>query len=180
MKAFCLVARGLKAFVLAVVTPLLEKNPAKTIALGTSVVFSMARLIVLAFAIAMLRQIALEPRELRGFKEATGLTRLMRVEGHEVITLVVEPVVVRRLRRRRIRAQGAVEGNAVVVIPEDVMDRAREARQNPREQPVGRHVLIRGQDAITVQQIGTGEIAAEDREGRRRIKNPDGIDDTPE
>ena len=40
---------------LALATPLLEKNPAKTLALGVPVVFSMSRAIVLAFAVAALR-----------------------------------------------------------------------------------------------------------------------------
>jgi hypothetical protein len=46
------------AVLLAVVTPLLEKNPAKAIAAGGSTpVFSMSRLVVVAFAYAMLRQV---------------------------------------------------------------------------------------------------------------------------
>ena len=43
--------------VLAAVTPLLEKNVIKTLSLDVPVVFSMSRVIVLAFATAMLRQI---------------------------------------------------------------------------------------------------------------------------
>ena len=49
-----------KALVLAITTPLLEKNAFKTAAsrsFDVPMVFSMARLIVLAFAIAMLRQV---------------------------------------------------------------------------------------------------------------------------
>jgi hypothetical protein len=42
---------------LAVVTPLLEKNLVKTLSLDVPVVFSMSRVIVLAFAIGELRQI---------------------------------------------------------------------------------------------------------------------------
>jgi hypothetical protein len=42
---------------LALLTPLLEKNVLKTLALDIPVVFSMSRVIVLAFALAMLRQI---------------------------------------------------------------------------------------------------------------------------
>src|SRR5690242_11103946 len=43
---------------MALVTPLLEKNPAKAFAAGGSTfVFSMSRLIVLAFATAMLHQL---------------------------------------------------------------------------------------------------------------------------
>jgi hypothetical protein len=41
---------------LAVVTPLLEKNVIKTLSLDVPVVFSMSRVIVLAFAIGELRQ----------------------------------------------------------------------------------------------------------------------------
>ncbi len=40
-----------------VFTPLLEKNVVKTLALDAPVVFSMSRVIVLAFAAAMLRQV---------------------------------------------------------------------------------------------------------------------------
>ena len=42
---------------LAALTPLLEKNVIKTLSLDLPMVFSMGRVIVLAFAIAMLRQI---------------------------------------------------------------------------------------------------------------------------
>lgn len=48
---------GLRAILEAAVTPLLEKNVVKTLALDTPVVFSMSRVIVLAFALGMLRQI---------------------------------------------------------------------------------------------------------------------------
>jgi hypothetical protein len=49
-----------KALILAIATPLLEKNASKTFAsrsLDVPMVFSMARLIVLGFAIAMLREV---------------------------------------------------------------------------------------------------------------------------
>jgi hypothetical protein len=49
-----------KGFILAIATPLLEKNAFKTAAsrsFDVPMVFSMARLIVLAFAVAMLRQV---------------------------------------------------------------------------------------------------------------------------
>jgi hypothetical protein len=42
---------------LAALTPLLEKNVLKTLPLNLAVVFSMSRVIVLAFAVAVLRQI---------------------------------------------------------------------------------------------------------------------------
>jgi hypothetical protein len=52
------VAGGALAVLMAVITPLLEKNPAKALATpGSAFVFSMSRLIVLAFAAAMLRQL---------------------------------------------------------------------------------------------------------------------------
>ena len=51
-------ADGALAVMMAVITPLLEKNPAKALATpGSAFVFSMSRLIVLAFAAAMLRQL---------------------------------------------------------------------------------------------------------------------------
>ena len=43
--------------VLPILSPFLEKNPLKTFSLDVPVVFSMTRLIVLAFAVALLRQI---------------------------------------------------------------------------------------------------------------------------
>jgi hypothetical protein len=46
-----------KCVVLAALTPLLEKNALKTLSLDIPLVFSMSRVIVLAFTIAMLRQI---------------------------------------------------------------------------------------------------------------------------
>ncbi|HEY2374686.1 MAG TPA: hypothetical protein VGH98_01810 [Gemmatimonadaceae bacterium] len=52
------VADGALAVLIAIITPLLEKNPAKALAApGSAFVFSMSRLIVLAFAAAMLRQL---------------------------------------------------------------------------------------------------------------------------
>jgi len=42
---------------LAALSPLLEKNAVKTLPLDVPVVFSMSRVIVIAFAVAMLRQI---------------------------------------------------------------------------------------------------------------------------
>lgn len=52
------VADSTLAVLMALITPLLEKNPAKALATpGSAFVFSMSRLIVLAFAAAMLRQV---------------------------------------------------------------------------------------------------------------------------
>src|SRR5690348_6611535 len=51
-------ADGALAVLMSLVTPLLEKNPAKALATpGSAFVFSMSRVIVLAFAAAMLRQL---------------------------------------------------------------------------------------------------------------------------
>src|SRR5438309_7826917 len=51
-------ANSALAVLMSVITPLLEKNPAKALATpGGAFVFSMSRLIVLAFAAAMLRQV---------------------------------------------------------------------------------------------------------------------------
>lgn len=47
----------LRAALLAALTPLLEKNVVKTMGLDVPLVFSMSRLIVLAFAAGMLRQL---------------------------------------------------------------------------------------------------------------------------
>jgi peptidoglycan/LPS O-acetylase OafA/YrhL len=47
----------LSVIALSALTPLLEKNVVKTVALDLPVVFSMSRLIVLAFAAGMLRQL---------------------------------------------------------------------------------------------------------------------------
>jgi len=52
-KALALLADGL----LIVTTPLVEKNPAKVLAVRAPVVLSMARVVVLAFAAAMLHQV---------------------------------------------------------------------------------------------------------------------------
>jgi hypothetical protein len=52
------VADSALAVLIAMITPLLEKNPAKALATpGSAFVFSMSQLIVLAFAAAMLRQV---------------------------------------------------------------------------------------------------------------------------
>ena len=48
---------ALRTIAVAALTPLLEKNVTKTLALDVPAVFSMSRVIVLAFAIGMLRQI---------------------------------------------------------------------------------------------------------------------------
>jgi hypothetical protein len=51
------VVRSSAKVMLAALTPLLEKNVLKTLPLNLAVVFSMSRVIVLAFAVAVLRQI---------------------------------------------------------------------------------------------------------------------------
>ena len=60
---------AIRTALLALVTPLLEKNPVKTLAADTALVFSMTRLIWLAFAIACLRQIG--AAGVAGWPEAT-------------------------------------------------------------------------------------------------------------
>jgi len=50
-------ASALRTIALAALTPLLEKNVSKTLALDVPAVFSMSRVIVLAFAVGVLRQI---------------------------------------------------------------------------------------------------------------------------
>jgi hypothetical protein len=49
--------KGARAGWVALLTPLLEKNVVKTVAVDVPLVFSMSRVIVLAFAVGMLRQI---------------------------------------------------------------------------------------------------------------------------
>ena len=48
---------SMRAIALAILTPLLEKNVVKTFGIDVPLVFSMSRVIVLAFAAAMLHQI---------------------------------------------------------------------------------------------------------------------------
>lgn len=59
----------LRICALAALTPLLEKNVLKTVAFDVPLVFSMSRLIVLAFAVGMLRQ--LWRAGIAGWPEAT-------------------------------------------------------------------------------------------------------------
>lgn len=56
-RAACATSRCIRAALAAALTPLLEKNPTKIASFSLPLVFSMTRLIVLAFAIALLRQI---------------------------------------------------------------------------------------------------------------------------
>jgi hypothetical protein len=84
----------LRIALLALVTPLLEKNPVKALAADTSLVFSMTRLIWLAFAIVCLRQIG--AAGVGGWPEATLaiaivlapplLSALERVEPKDVLS----------------------------------------------------------------------------------------------
>ncbi|MES2177986.1 MAG: hypothetical protein V4550_08960 [Gemmatimonadota bacterium] len=48
---------GLRAVAMAAISPLLEKNAIKTLAVDVPLVFSMSRIVVLAFAIGMVRQL---------------------------------------------------------------------------------------------------------------------------
>jgi hypothetical protein len=89
------------AVVLALVTPLLEKNPSKTATFSlcrVPMVLSMARVIVLLFAVAMLRQV--ERVGVAGWPEATLciaivlalplLNALDRVSAEDTITVAKE------------------------------------------------------------------------------------------
>jgi len=60
---------ALRTVALAAITPLLEKNAIKTYALHVPLVFSMSRIVVLAFAIGMVRQ--LWKAGIAGWPEAT-------------------------------------------------------------------------------------------------------------
>jgi hypothetical protein len=87
--------KSLRTIVLVTVSPLLEKNLLKTLSLDAPFVFSMTRLIVLAFAIGMLRQ--LWHSGIAGWPEATLsiaivlalpiLGALERVEPQQVVEL---------------------------------------------------------------------------------------------
>ena len=73
----------------------------------------------------MPREVEMKPLQLRWVEEAPRLPRLLGVESDEVVGLIVEAVVVRGIRRGRGRAQHAVEGNAVVVVPHEEAGGAR-------------------------------------------------------
>lgn len=87
---------SVRAILLAIVTPLLEKNVTKTLSLDIPVVFSMSRVIVMAFAVAMLRQIW--RAGIAGWPEATlsiaivlalpCLGALERVQAPDVVDLL--------------------------------------------------------------------------------------------
>lgn len=84
---------SMRAIVLAILTPLLEKNVVKTFGLEVPLVFSMSRVIVLAFAAAMLHQIWVSG--IAGWPDATLsmaivlalplLAALERVKPNEVV-----------------------------------------------------------------------------------------------
>jgi len=85
---------SVRAIVLAILTPLLEKNVVKTFGIDVPLVFSMSRVIVLAFAAAMLHQIW--HSGIAGWPDATLsmaivlalplLAALERVKPNEVVT----------------------------------------------------------------------------------------------
>jgi hypothetical protein len=85
---------SMRVIALAILTPLLEKNVVKTFGLDVPLVFSMSRVIVLAFAAAMLHQIW--HSGIAGWPEATLsiaivlalplLAALERVKPSEVVT----------------------------------------------------------------------------------------------
>lgn len=99
-----------RAIALAVLTPLLEKNVVKMLAVDAPVVFSMSRIIVCAFAVGMLRQ--LWRAGVAGWPEATLaiaivlalpiLGALDRVKPEQVIDLarsIVGRIGVGEIRR---------------------------------------------------------------------------------
>ena len=90
----------LRTIALAALTPLLEKNVVKTVGLDVPVVFSMSRVIVLAFAVGMLRQ--LWRAGIAGWPEATlaiaivlalpTLAALERLQPSDTLALMREVV----------------------------------------------------------------------------------------
>jgi hypothetical protein len=86
---------SVRTIMLVILTPLLEKNVIKTLGFDVPVVFSMSRVIVLAFAVAMLHQIW--HAGIAGWPEATLaisivlalplLAALERVKPSEVVAL---------------------------------------------------------------------------------------------
>jgi peptidoglycan/LPS O-acetylase OafA/YrhL len=104
----------LRVVVLAALTPLLEKNVLKTFALDVPVVFSMSRLIVLAFAVGMLRQ--LWRAGIAGWPEATlamaivlALPMLAALErARPVDVLALAKALVNRFGTGAVRSVGSV------------------------------------------------------------------------
>ena len=110
-------SRVARAVLLALVTPLLEKNPLKTATFSlcyVPMVLSMARVIVLLFAVAMLRQV--ERAGVAGWPEATLciaivlalplLNALERVSAQE--TIAVAKALFRRVGAGGTRQIGSV------------------------------------------------------------------------
>ena len=111
--------RMARAVVLALVTPLLEKNPSKTATFSlcyVPMVLSMARVIVLLFALAMLREV--RRAGVAGWPEATLciavvlalplLNALERVNAKE--TIAVAKALFRRVGVGGVRRIGSVVG----------------------------------------------------------------------
>ena len=104
----------LRVVLLAALTPLLEKNVLKTFALDVPVVFSMSRLIVLAFAVGMLRQ--LWRAGIAGWPEATlamaivlALPMLAALErARPVDVLALAKALVNRFGTGAVRSVGSV------------------------------------------------------------------------
>ena len=109
--------RWVRAILLALVTPLFEKNPSKTLSFSrchVPMVLSMARVIVLLFAVAMLRQV--ERAGIAGWPEATlciaivlalpVLNALERVRPEKVLEVAKD--VVRRFGAGTTRQLGSV------------------------------------------------------------------------
>jgi hypothetical protein len=104
----------LRVLVLAALTPLLEKNVLKTFALDVPVVFSMSRVIVLGFAVGMLRQ--LWRAGIAGWPEATlaiaivlALPTLAALErARPVDVLALARALVNRFGTGAVRSVGTV------------------------------------------------------------------------
>ena len=112
--------RFARAFVLALVTPLLEKNPCKTATFSlcyVPLVLSMARVIVLLFALAMLNQVL--KAGVAGWPDATLciaivlalplLNALDRVSAEQ--TIAVAKALFRRIGAGATRRVGSVFGS---------------------------------------------------------------------
>src|SRR5437868_8495433 len=114
MRPFYMVVRAARTVFLAALTPLLEKNVVKTLSLDVPLVFSMGRLIVLGFAVAMLRQIW--RAGIAGWPDATLAMAIVlaipvfgaleRVKPAEVVTLA--STVINRFGVGATRTMGSV------------------------------------------------------------------------
>jgi hypothetical protein len=108
------IVQRVRAIGLAALTPLLEKNVIKTLSLDLPVVFSMGRIIVLVFAVAVIRQIW--RAGIAGWPDATLAIAIVlaipvfgaleRVKPAEVVTLA--NTLINRFGVRATRTLGSV------------------------------------------------------------------------